>query len=359
MTGYERMYSQLRREKVDRISTYEGYWIETEEKWRVEGHIEPGKEVNCSFGHDMLTTWPFPFNMTIDYKKEQKIISESEHSYILLDGNGATLKKLKHGSGVTERIGFSLDTPEKWEEEKSLLKPDTDRINFDVYRKTRDYCKENQIFFVMSMSNVFECIHPVIGHEQFLASMIEEPEWVEDMVCTYADLLINLMEILFAQEGAPDTVFFCEDLGYKNSPFMSPAMYRKFIMPAHKKIFSYVHSLNRPVMLHSCGFVEPLIPDFIEAGIDCLQAMEVKAGMDPVRIFKKYGDKIALMGGIDVRVLCTNDRMLIDRELESKIPVLMQNNGYILHSDHSIPPDVEYETYIYFLEKAKKLGTYH
>jgi uroporphyrinogen decarboxylase len=96
----------------------------------------------------------------------------------------------------------------------------------------------------------------------------------------------------------------------------------------------------------------------IAAGIDCLQVIEVKAGMDLLRIHKNHGDKIALMGGIDVRVLYTNDRAIIDAELEAKIPIVKQGYGYVLHSDHSIPNTVNYETYRYFIERGLELGTY-
>jgi uroporphyrinogen decarboxylase len=64
------------------------------------------------------------------------------------------------------------------------------------------------------------------------------------------------------------------------------------------------------------------------------------------------------MGGIDVRALYTNDRQVIDAELEAKIPEVMQNYGYALHSDHSIPNTVHYDTYQYFIEKGLDLGTY-
>jgi uroporphyrinogen decarboxylase len=64
------------------------------------------------------------------------------------------------------------------------------------------------------------------------------------------------------------------------------------------------------------------------------------------------------MGGIDVRALYTNDRAVIDAELEAKIPTVMQNFGYTLHSDHSIPNTVYYDSYCYFIEKGLALGTY-
>ena len=147
-------------------------------------------------------------------------------------------------------------------------------------------------------------------------------------------------------------------MGFKEKPFMSPELYQELIMPCHKKSCDYAHSHNLPVIMHSCGYIEPLLPYMIEAGIDCLQVIEIKAGMDLLKLYKQFGKQIAFMGGIDVRVLYTNDWELIDKELEAKIPVVKEGFGYVLHSDHSIPKTVNYETYVHFLKKGLELGTY-
>jgi len=81
--------------------------------------------------------------------------------------------------------------------------------------------------------------------------------------------------------------------------------------------------------------------------------------MDLLKLYKDFGDVLSFMGGIDVRVLYTNDKNEIDKELEAKIPIVMKKFGYVLHSDHSIPNTVYYDTYKYFVNKGLELGTYH
>lgn len=191
-----------------------------------------------------------------------------------------------------------------------------------------------------------------------LVGMALDPDWVREMAETYAELTVQLQQMLFEQEGYPDGIWYYEDMGYKGSPFMSPEMYRDIIEPSHKYTIDFAKSHGLPVIMHSCGYVEPLLPGMIEAGIDCLQVIEIKAGMDLLKLHKLYGDKIAFMGGIDVRVLYTNDFAAVDRELEAKIPVVKQGFNYVVHSDHSIPKTVNYETYRYFIKRALELGTY-
>jgi len=190
-----------------------------------------------------------------------------------------------------------------------------------------------------------------------LLGMALDPDWVKDMVRTYTDMTLRHVETLFAEEGYPDGMFYYEDLGFKQKPFMSPAMYREIMMPGHRDLFGFSHAHGMKVMVHSCGFVEPLIPDLLEAGMDCLQALEVKAGMDLPRLFRLFGDRLTFFGGIDTRVLITNDLAKIDAEMDAKLlPVLRGGGGYILHSDHSIPPEVEHDTLRYFQKRGRNIA---
>jgi uroporphyrinogen decarboxylase len=187
--------------------------------------------------------------------------------------------------------------------------------------------------------------------------MALDPDWVKDMVMTFADFTVRHLELLFAEEGKPDAMWFYEDMGFKQKPFMSPTMYEDIMLPGHKKLFDYSHDFGLKVIVHSCGFVEPLVPGLVRAGMDCLQAMEVKAGMDMPRIAQRFGKKIAFCGNLDIRIVASNDRAKIDEELNRKIlPVLKMGSGFIVHSDHSIPPEVDHDTLVYFFEQGSKMA---
>jgi len=80
--------------------------------------------------------------------------------------------------------------------------------------------------------------------------------------------------------------------------------------------------------------------------------------MDLVKLKKTYGDRIAFCGGMDIRALETNDCSVVQAELDRKLPAAMEGGGYILHTDHSVSPAVEYETYKFFVERGLEMGTY-
>jgi len=355
LTGRERISRMLRREPADRIALYEHFWGDTWKSYSDAGHLNESMEEH--FNLDIIECWAFNNTADLDFKDE--ILEETEETVLVRDGNGAVLRRHKKHDTTPEHVDFAVKSRKEWDEiREKLINPDPRRINFEAYRQEKARAAEQNRFFCWSGVNVFEQIHPLCGHEHMLMGMALDPDWIKDMVKVYSDLNLHLQEILFAQEGPPDGIWYYEDMGFKNRPFMSPAMYDELIFPAHKRTIGFAHERKLPVIMHICGFVEPLLPGIVEAGIDCLQAIEIKAGMDLLRIYKEYGERLSFMGGIDVRVLYSNDRAAIDRELEAKIPIVKEGFGYCLHSDHSIPMTVEYETLRYFIDKGLSLGGY-
>jgi len=357
MTGYERTLNMLYRKPIDRIPVYEHFWSDTHKKWTQKGYIPENAAFADFFDFDMDEISAFSFVADLNFKPQ--VVEETAETVLTRDGNGALLRRHKLHDTTPEHVDFAVKDRSGWEALiKPLLKAGPERINYEGYARKKKECREKNRFFFLSCVNSFELMHPVCGHEHMLAGMALDPEWVLDMSDTYGDLIVTLMSMLFEKEGLPDGVWFYEDMGFLGRPFMSPAMYKEIIQPAHKRTIALAHSLGLPVVMHSCGMVEKLLPGMIEAGIDCLQVIEVKAGMDLLKLHRLYGDRISFMGGIDIREVYPNDYARIDRELESKIPIVKQGFGYALHSDHSIPATVELPTFRYFIEKGKELGTY-
>lgn len=358
LTGIERISNILKRQPVDHIGVFEHFWPDTQRNWEAAGWIAPETLFEDHFDLDMQLFWAFNNVADLDFIPET--VEETETTILQRDGNGALLRRHKLHDATPEHVDYLVTDRQSWEEHvrPHLLEPDPRRIDFEGYRRAKAQAKAGNRFFCWAGINVFEQMHPVAGHEHLLVGMALDPDWIRDMVDVYARLTLGLQEILFTEEGYPDGIWFYEDMGFKRHPFFSPAMYREMIQPGHVRTIDWAHGRDMPVIMHSCGYVAPLVPLMIESGIDCLQVIEVKAGMDLLDLYKQFGDALSFMGGIDVRVLYTNDHDAIDRELEAKLPAVMQDYGYVLHSDHSIPSDVRCDTYQYFLEKGREMGRY-
>ncbi len=359
MNGKERITRILNHDPVDRIGLFEHMWGDTEKDWRAQGHLKDHEIVDDHFNFDMQIFWTFNMKAYLDFVDE--IIEETDETILKKDGNGAYLRTHKLHNATPEHVDFTVKDRADWEEyiRPHLLEVDDRRIDFEGYRNAKEQAKNAGRFFCWSGVNVFELMHPVCGHEYMLMGMALDPDWIKDMVDVFSTLVIKLQKRLFEVEGYPDGIWYYEDMGFKEKPFMSFDMYKDIIQPGHIKTIDYAHSINLPVIMHSCGFVEPLLPGMIEAGIDALQVIEIKAGMDLLKLYEQYGDEIAFIGGIDVRTLYSNDTDIIDKELNTKIPELLKKHAYVLHSDHSIPNTVDYESYRYFVKKALEMGTYN
>jgi uroporphyrinogen decarboxylase len=231
------------------------------------------------------------------------------------------------------------------------------RVPWDLLAQNYDKWRADGEFLRLGFWFGFDVTHShMAGTETVLCAMYEEPEWVQDMFDTYLAIDIEMANRLWDKGYKFDSVHWYDDMGYKGSPFFSPAMYRELLKPYHKRAADWAHEHGAVVELHSCGFIQPLVPDLVEIGIDSLNPLEIKAGMDPVYLKKTFGDKLAFHGGINAQIMDQTD--LVRAEMERLIPLLKEGGGYIFASDHSIPNSVSFENMKLISELAHRLGRY-
>jgi len=196
-----------------------------------------------------------------------------------------------------------------------------------------------------------------IGMERMLISLLQEPDFIEELYAAHAQLVIDIYEGMRRRGMVFDGAFLSDDLGYQAAPLISPALYRERIYPHHKRLCDRFGSDGLKTLLHSDGRVTPLIPHFLDAGFAGLHPLEAKAGLDVRTLKAQYGERLVLIGNVDVRAL-SGTREEIEREIVSKVPVAAENGGYIYHSDHSVPNTVSFENYAYALDLVKRHGAY-
>ena len=292
MTHKERMLNSLSSKPVDFFPHGDSLWCEAIKRYIEQGKLKEGEDLAAHF--DMSWRGGGGLNSGADLEQGDKTLEENTETKLYKNSNGAILRAWKAQTGTPEHVDFTVKDRENWEKliKPHLIKVDRRRISFESYRNARKMAAEEGRAFGWHGLAPFEQMHPVCGHEYMLMGMALDPDWVKDMVMTYAEFTIMHLEVLFKEEGIPDYMWFYEDMGLKERPFMSPEMYEDIMQPGHARLFEYCHSKGKKVIVHSCGFVEPLVPGLVDAGMDCLQAMEVKAGMDMPRIAKRFGGKI-------------------------------------------------------------------
>lgn len=189
-----------------------------------------------------------------------------------------------------------------------------------------------------------------------LIALLEEPEWVKDMFNTYLDQCIAHTDMVWNAGSHFDSIGWPDDMGYRGTPFFSETVYRELLQPVHKRAVDWAHAHGIYAHLHSCSDIMPLVPAVMETGIDALNLIEIKAGMDIYKLKREYGDRLVLHGGIDASILDRPELVLpLIKEI---LPVVKENGGYIFASDHSIPNSVSLETYHQIIETVKQYGSY-
>ena len=352
MTSQERVLLALRRKQPDRVPIHDSPWGTTEERWHREGMPE-GTSAFDYFGFEFRG-----FGGDTSFQLERKVIEETDDYVIATDCRGATMKNWKHTTSTPELLDFTIQDRKTWEEYKPLCAWNDKRVDWEGQRKAYDDARSKGHFCFCSFGPGFTLACDTVGPTRLLMAMVEEPEWVHDMFMTDARACVAVAEEMMARGFDFDAGWIFDDLGYKKKPFFSPAMYGELLLPAHKLICDCFQSRGKPMILHSCGYAMDFMPQFIEAGFDCIQPLEVKAGNDLIALKKQYGDRLAFMGGIDVRAMCDPDPTVIEREIATKIPIAKDSGGYIYHSDHSVPDNVSFQQYRRVMELVEQYGRY-
>jgi uroporphyrinogen decarboxylase len=198
-----------------------------------------------------------------------------------------------------------------------------------------------------------------MGDVVMLESMYMNPAWILDFCEVMTNHMIMHLDYLMREVGVPDGVWMYEDMGFTKAPFISPEMQREMIMPFHKRLGDFIHSYNIPWIMHSCGKIRSFLPAIQEAGIDCLQVLEAKAGQDVREFAEATGNKMAFMGNLNIMAFETNDKKKLEEEIVPKLKdIKTKRIPFVFHSDHSVPKTVTVDTYKYALELFNRYKTY-
>lgn len=199
----------------------------------------------------------------------------------------------------------------------------------------------------VDVGGIFESAWGVYGLERFLTSLYDNPEVPCAIMDCYTDLMIqNVDRMMAAGDGNIDMVYTYDDVAIQNGLLMSPAMWRKYILPRHLRLNKVIKQYGVKILYHSCGAIYPLIGPLIdEMGIDALNPLQPRARMmDMAKIKNEFGAKVAFHGGIDLQhTLPFGTQEEVVAEVRDRCNILGKGGGYICTSAHYIQADVPAE----------------
>ena len=202
------------------------------------------------------------------------------------------------------------------------------------------------------------------GFENFYLDLALRPALVEALMEKLVELKMAYWEKALAEVGENILIVYeGDDLGVQKSTIISPEMYRRYVKPRQKRLFSFIKEKARGetfLFFHTCGSVYDILPDLVEVGIDILNPVQVSAAnMDTRRLKKEFGDVLTFWGGMDTqRVLprCTPDE--VRDEVKRRIDDLAPGGGFVLNTVHNIQADVPPENIMAMWEALQDYGGY-
>jgi uroporphyrinogen decarboxylase len=352
MTTRERFRRMFAHQQADRVPMLGGPWGTTLARWRQEGMPEKADFADC-FGIDHQVG----IGGDISPRFPAKTVEETDEYIITFDAWGTTAKNWKHASSTPHWLGRTIVDRASWELAKARMTIGRDRVNWDWLKANYKTWREKDWWIHGGLWFGFDVTHArVVGTEELLTWMVDDPDLVADMFNTELDRSLQVLQMLWDEGYTFDAVFWCDDMGYRNGTFFSLPMYRELLKPVQQRAIDWAHAKGIVAHLHSCGNVNEFVPDLVAMGLDALNPLEVKAGMDPVSLKRTYGDRLTLHGGINAMLWDDIDR--IEAEIRRLLPILKQGGGYIFQEDHSIPDSVSLDNYRRIVQVAKELGSY-
>ena len=235
--------------------------------------------------------------------------------------------------------------------------PTPDIFDYSVLAGACRRYPEHAILFEGSDLFTRPCI--LRGMENLMLDMVERPEMahfiLEKFTAFYCEELTRALE---ATRGGFQ--LYCEwsDYGTQQGLIMSIPMWREFAGPYLKRLIDICHGAGVKFMLHSCGSVRRLIPDFIAIGVDVLDPIQVGAqGMDPAELKRDFGHRLAFHGGIDIqKTLPFGTPDDVRREVAERVRTVAPGGGYIIAPTHEIQPDAPVENILAMYELSLRGG---
>lgn len=211
---------------------------------------------------------------------------------------------------------------------------------------------------VVSGGNPMEILSWLMGLENVLVRLIEAPELIHAGMERITGVFEAVTRRVLALGGDEiDAVFCADDLGTQHGPMISSSLYRQMIMPYHRRLYAMIHEHGALVIYHSDGSVAALLDDLIEAGVDCLEAVQVEcADMAAERLKARFGDRLAFQGGLSVQqVLPRLSADEVRAEVRHLKSVLGAGGGYICTPSHAIQAGTPPENVVAMAEEAVEM----
>ena len=354
MTDRERFLAVFNYQPVDHPPLHlVGVWPDTLERWYGEG-LPRGTDPHELLGVKNFRIRNLSGQTGVWPPYEQRVLSEDEEFTIEIDGMGRTTRNFRNSTSMPEWLEYPLKTPADLErilEERFSRESLESRYppEWEAQVRAAGAAHADDELPHVDGGCYYNNLRSLAGPEVASYLFYDAPALVDEL---FERINVFCLEGLrrATQLTTLDMIGFGEDIAFKTGPLLSPAMFRKFILPRYRKVMDLAHELGIfATWYDSDGDLRQLIPDYLEVGINGVAPCEVAAGMAAPGLRKAFGRELRIVGAIDKREIAKGPAA-IDAEIERNRWVI-EDGGFFPAIDHSVPADVSWGNYQYFLEK--------
>jgi len=364
----ERFIACMEFEAADRRPNHElGVWAQTRLRWMQEAPDAVRSfcwnwfEGEPALGLDRRDYIPVNFGFIPPFTRE--VIEQNDEIEVYRDEKGILHRALRTGAVGNARMCMDqyIEFPVRNREDfrrirQRLIAADARRYPPDLDQRIAAWRKRTCPLVLgrnCAANGFYWRAREWMGTEALSYAWYDQPALVDEMMEFYADFIMETSRPVL-EKIEVEYFTFNEDMAMKTGPLLSPKIFRRFIFPHLKRMVAFFREHGvRYVAVDTDGDPTPLVPLLIEAGIDTLWPLERAANVDPVEYRRRFGRSLRLWGGVDKRVL-NRGPAAIRAHLREFIP-LIEEGGFIPTVDHTVPPDVSWDDFRYYMDAKMEL----
>lgn len=250
-------------------------------------------------------------------------------------------------TGVIKSMDDVMD-PDFW--------PNPDNaLDYELFKRICGLLPDGMKIIGGAAGGPFEHACFLMGLERLCFAVYEDDELVEELFKKIGSILTGIASRLVKNDKL-GAYRFGDDLGYKSATMLPPHLLRRYVFPWQKKVVDMAHKAGKPFVLHSCGQLEAVMDDLIDdVRIDAKHSFE-DVIIPVTEAKKRWGHRVAILGGIDVDFLCRRSPKEIREHTKLVMELCSQGGGYAVGSGNSIANYIPVKNYLAMVEAAKEFN---
>ncbi len=257
---------------------------------------------------------------------------------------------------VTE---WSEDTPSlisSWEDYETYPWPDPETIDFSNLEEC-SRCLYPGMKIISGVGGIFTRVWRIMGFDIFSYSLVDQPDLVAELFRRVGETQLAVFRKIVDMDEI-GAMWYGDDLAYRSGTMVHPNILREHLFPYLKAMGEICREKDLPFVMHSDGDLRAILPELLDMGLNGLHPIEPMA-MDSRQLKEEYGDKLCLLGNIEIGEILTNGTPEeVEAEVRDRIRSLAPGGGYVVGSSNTVAHYVRLENFQAMIRATRKYGRY-